>query len=285
MKAEKKSWQAPEFISREQCVRDTEEVLACRYPHQTNRRYFRTNVLGMDWDIGMVAPEPEDSSKVPVGADGKKTGIYLLHGGSGDLKCTEAMQSCSQKFGYKVLAVSFPGRSISPIRPRLAGKYRPRDGTVRTPIWKKGEVITPDQYDVVKDTTKRKRYGTRTFAKPSPTLISTTVWLLGRPPSRKAEGSLLRNFPEGEYSIYVHGHSTGGPFVSMLSQRVPTWRASRHGTSPFGYIYCERASGAATWERSQDTKKSKRRTGPTDPLKELYIRSWRDLARYQGPEA
>jgi hypothetical protein len=29
-----------------------------------------------------------------------------------------------------------------------------------------------------------------------------------------------RHFPVGEFSVYVHGHSTGGPYVSMLSQRV-----------------------------------------------------------------
>ena len=28
MKAEKRSWQPPEFVSREQCIKDTEEVLA-----------------------------------------------------------------------------------------------------------------------------------------------------------------------------------------------------------------------------------------------------------------
>jgi len=29
-------------------------------------------------------------------------------------------------------------------------------------------------------------------------------------------------FPQaGFFSIYVHGHSTGGPYVSMLSQRIP----------------------------------------------------------------
>ena len=47
MKAEKKIWQAPEFISREQCIRDTEEVLGMPdIPHQTNRRYFPGQSLG-----------------------------------------------------------------------------------------------------------------------------------------------------------------------------------------------------------------------------------------------
>jgi alpha-beta hydrolase superfamily lysophospholipase len=47
-----------------------------------------------------------------------------------------------------------------------------------------------------------------------------------------------RQIPEHEYSIYIHGHSTGGPFAMMASQRVPNiagllgW-----GSSPFGWMY------------------------------------------------
>ena len=90
MRILKKSWQAPEFISREQCIRDTEEVLGA--PDITTRQtedIFRVNVLGMDWDIGMVVHEPEDSSKIPIGADGKKAAFFLLHGGSSDFKGIE----------------------------------------------------------------------------------------------------------------------------------------------------------------------------------------------------
>ena len=39
------------------------------------------------------------------------------------------------------------------------------DGTVRVPIWRKGECITADQYEVVRDTSMRLRYGTRTVAR------------------------------------------------------------------------------------------------------------------------
>ena len=36
--------------------------------------------------------------------------------------------------------------------------------------------------------------------------------------------AMQKHFPEDEFSIYVHGHSTGGPFTMMLSQRVPNIR-------------------------------------------------------------
>src|SRR6202007_2224364 len=44
---------------------------------------FRINTAGMAWDIGLGVFSPSDPSKVAVGADGKKIGIFLLHGGSG----------------------------------------------------------------------------------------------------------------------------------------------------------------------------------------------------------
>ena len=47
---------------------------------------IRIRAVDMDWDIGMSVHEPADPSKIPVGADGKKIGIFLLHGGSGDFK-------------------------------------------------------------------------------------------------------------------------------------------------------------------------------------------------------
>ena len=96
MKAEKENWQPPEFVSREQCIKDTEEVLGMPdIPIRQTEDIFRINVLGMDWDLGMVVYEPEDPKKIPVGADGKKAGFFLLHGGSGDFKgIEEPMPSC-----------------------------------------------------------------------------------------------------------------------------------------------------------------------------------------------
>ena len=56
----------------------------------------------MDWDIGMVIHEPEDSSKIPIGADGKKAGFFLLHGGSSDFKGIERhAKLLASKFGFQ----------------------------------------------------------------------------------------------------------------------------------------------------------------------------------------
>jgi hypothetical protein len=73
----------------------------------------------------------------------------------------------------------------------------------------------------------------------------------------------------------------------MLSQRIPNMAgvcATEH--SPFGYLCIGRDQWSGDmgkisgYERVE--KKAKART---DPFNELYIRTWRDLARYQGPEA
>jgi hypothetical protein len=78
-----------------------------------------------------------------------------------------------------------------------------------------------------------------------------------------------RHFPQATYSIYMHGHSTGGPFAFMLTQRV----ANIVGiigmeSSPFGYIYARQIN--QSWHL---------------PFNCLKIRTWRDIARYEGPEA
>ncbi|HEY7316760.1 MAG TPA: hypothetical protein VIE89_04230, partial [Candidatus Binatia bacterium] len=112
MKAEKRIWQPPDFVSREQCIKDTEEVLSkTDIAIRQTEDIFRINVLGMDWDLGMVVYEPEDPKKIPVGADGKKAGFFLLHGGSGDFKGIERHSKLlASKFGFKVVAGTFPGR-------------------------------------------------------------------------------------------------------------------------------------------------------------------------------
>jgi len=96
-----------------------------------------------------------------------------------------------------------------------------------------------------------------------------------------------RHFPVDRFSIYVQGHSTGGPLVSMLCQRVGNIEGVLAAeNSPFGYINAEKHawSGSmgkiAGYERT--TRKKKYRT---DPFYDLYIRTWRDTARYKGPEA
>src|SRR3954462_388256 len=97
-----------------------------------------------------------------------------------------------------------------------------------------------------------------------------------------------RHFPVGEFSIYVHGHSTGGPYVSMLSQRVTNIvGVIAIENSTFGFINEKKhqwgghvgkiESFAAVAAKSAESWK--------DPFNDLYIRTWRDLARYCVSEA
>jgi hypothetical protein len=291
MSTEKQYWQPPEFVSREQCIKDTEEMLGKPdLQLKQTEDIFRINLLGMEWDLGMMVYEPDDLGRIPTGADGKKAGFFLLHGGSGDFRGIERHSKLlANKFGFKVVAGTFPGRFYFPDPSRnWPDDTIHADGTVRTPIWKQGELIQRDEYDVVKDPSKRNRYGTRTLARAKP---DTNFWFrMAAWPAAFEEGMIeacRRHFPENEFSIYGQGHSTGGPFICMLSQRIPNMAgvcATEH--SPFGYLCCERDKwGGDMGKISGFEKVEKKGKARTDPFNELYIRTWRDLARYQGPEA
>jgi hypothetical protein len=286
-----KSWVPPEFVSREQCIRDTEAVLGRPdIPIKQTEDIFRRNILGMDWDFGMVVYEPEDAKKIPVGADGKKAGFFLLHGGSGDFKGIERhAKLLAAKFGYKVVAGTFPGRFYFPDPSRdWPGDTIHADGTVRTPIWKQGEEIGSDEYEVVKDPSMRNRYGTRTLARAR--RDTNFYYRMAAWPAAFEEGMIeanRRHFPEQDCSVYAQGHSTGGPFICMLAQRIPNLAgvcATEH--SPFGYLSMGRDQwGGDMGKIAGFEKLEKSGKVRTDPFNELYIRTWRDLARYQGPEA
>ena len=78
-----------------------------------------------------------------------------------------------------------------------------------------------------------------------------------------------RYFPPDRYSVYVHGHSTGGPFVHILLQRVENVVGLLGmESSPFGSIY------ARMLDMSWDA-----------PFTDLTIRTWRHIAKYVGSEA
>src|SRR6478736_7114548 len=145
-------WQPPESVSREDTLARSEAVLAKPdLPLRQSEDIFRVHALGLDWDMGVMVYEP---ANVIRGADGKKIGVFLLHGGSGDYKSMEPMAKMfAEKLGCKAVAMTFPGRLYldNPSRDWPDDTIH-ADGTVRTPIWKKGERITPDQYEVVRDT-------------------------------------------------------------------------------------------------------------------------------------
>lgn len=252
---------------------------------------FRIKTAGMEWDIGLGIFAPTDPGRIAVGADGRKIGIFLLHGGSGDYKSMHLQAAVlSQKFGYKVVTMSFPGRHyLQDEAHEWPGNTVERDGSVRTPIWVKDEIIARDEYEVVEDRGQRPRYGTRRLARAKPGTNfyhRMAAWPLAFEEGGKE--AMRRHFPEGEFSIYVHGHSTGGPFVNMLSQRVPNVAGVLAiENSPFGYI--NRAKHAWSGEMGkikgyQLLETAKTLPSRADPFEELYIRSWRDLARYVGPE-
>ena len=252
---------------------------------------IRIDTVGMNWDIGMSVHEPEQPSQIAVGADGKKIGIFLLHGGSGDFKSMHRQaRILSHKLGYKVVSMSFPGRHALHKRDRdWPGTTYRDDGSVRTPIWLRGEEITREQYDVVIDTSQRPRYGTRRLARAKP---GTTFYfrMAGWPMALERGGieAMRRHFPESEYSIYMHGHSTGGPLVNMLSQRVPNVAGVMAvENSPFGYIYRAQAAWGGQLGKIEGhdlVSEARQLPSRSDPFDELYIRSWRDSARYVGPE-
>jgi hypothetical protein len=286
-----KPWQPAEFTSRSQCIADTEEVLALPdIPINSTEDIYRLNVLGLDWDFGMVVHEPKDNARIPHGADGKKAGFFLLHGGSGDFKGIESYAKLlARKFGFRVVAGTFPGRFYFPSPSRdWPDDTIHADGTVRTPIWQQGETLTRDQYDVVKDASMRNRYGTRTLARAKPDTLF--YYRMAAWPAAFEAGMIeanRRHFPPGEFSVYGQGHSTGGPFICMLSQRIPNMAgvcATEH--SPFGYLSMGRDEWGGDMGKIEGYEKiEKQGNARTDPFNELYIRTWRDLARYQGPEA
>jgi hypothetical protein len=285
-------WQAPAAVSRDDVVASSNAVLAIpNTPVEQREDIFRIAALGMDWDIGVRVYEPQPASNVTHGADGKKVGIFLLHGGAGDYKSMEKFALLfAEKFAFKVVTMTFPGRLNldDPSRDWPGDTIHP-DGTVRTPIWQAGEHVTPDQYEVVKDTSKRMKYGTRTSARAKPG--SRFYDRMSSWPMAFEEGmkeACRRHFPAGEFSIYVHGHSTGGPYVSMLSQRV----ANIAGViaienSTFGYINERKHQWGGHVGKIEGYTAVAQKTTESwkDPFNDLYIRTWRDLARYRGPEA
>jgi hypothetical protein len=286
-----KRFEPPAHLSRDEVVARSNAVLAMPdRPISETEDIFRIQALDLEWDLGVMIYQPVDPHTIARGADGKKVGIFVLHGGSGDYKSmADICRTFAKKFSCKVMAMTFPGRLYldDPSRDWPADTIN-ADGTIRTPIWKRGEHITPDQYVVHRDTSMRLRYGTRTVAHAKP---GTFFWdrMAGWPVAFELgmKEAMRRHFPEDEFSIYVTGHSTGGPMVFMICQRV----ANIAGViavenSPFGFIQEEQhAWSGALGKIAGYERVTKQRAPRVDPFNELYIRTWRDRARYAGPEA
>ncbi|MFT5539984.1 MAG: hypothetical protein ACI82H_001510 [Alphaproteobacteria bacterium] len=281
----------PRAVSRAAAEGLSARVLARKRRRVTAREdVFRIRSLGLDWDIGAMVYTP--SGKVIRGADGKHGGFFLLHGGNGDYKSVEPLaRILAERFGYKVVSMTFPGRLYLPSAKRdWPDDTLNPDGTARMPIWKKGEVITPDQYTLVRDTSLRARYGTRTFARAKRGTLffeRMAAWPVAFDDAMVK--ACQRHLPAEEYSVYAHGHSTGGAFTAILSQRLENFAGQTEvETAPIGVINRQKHA----WSGSMGKIKGFDKAGPAeqddvlkDPFTDLYLRTWRDRARYSGPEA
>jgi len=266
--ATQRSWEPPSVISREEIVKLHDEVAGMPVIQtQTREDIFRIHALEMAWDIGVVAYQPLDSAKVPSGPDGKKVGIFLIHGGVSDYKSVECVaRPLAEKFGLKVASLTYPGRFylLDPSR-NWPGDVENPDGSARTPLWTRETRITRDQYEVVQDTSKRENYGTIiSLAAKEGTEFYYRMAAWPAAFEAAIKETARRHFPEDQYSIYIHGHSTGGPFAMMATQRVANIAGVvGYGTSPFGYMFPQ-ISGD-NWDF---------------PFNLLRLRTWRDTARY-----
>jgi pimeloyl-ACP methyl ester carboxylesterase len=285
-------WEPARVVSVEECVRATADVAALPTLDITDTEdVFRIDAAGMQWDIGVHVHEPVGGSTA-VGADGRKIGVFLLHGGQDDWRQMLPFATMlAAKFGYKVVTGTFPGRLNlqDPSRDWPGDTINP-DGTVRTPIWLTDELITADQYDVVKDTRLKARYGTRTVVHAKP---GTAFWFrLAASPLAMEAGmveAMRRHFPVDEFSVYMQGHSTGGAMTMMLAQRVPNCAGLLAAENSMFGVITERMqmwSGSLGKVEGYDLfTETASYEGRVDPFYEVYLRSWRDIARYYGPEA
>lgn len=262
------TWEPQALITREQTLQLHRDVMAMpAQPVRVSEDIFRLHELEMDWDIGVVVYQPQDANRIPRGPDGKKVGVFLLHGGVSDFKSVERIAKLlPEKFGIKVATMTFPGRFFfnDPNRDWPGDVDNP-DGSARTPLWTKETNITKDQYTAVQDTSKRADYGTliSLAAKEGTEFYNRmAAWPVAF--EQAVKETARRQFPEGEYSIYIHGHSTGGPFAMMASQRIPNIAGLvGYGSSPFGYMFPLIADD--DWNF---------------PFNQLRLRTWRDTARY-----
>src|SRR5262249_37149740 len=130
-------WEPASIVSREEVLKLHQEVAArVSFPIRIYEDVFRIRALEMDWDIGVTIYEPQDLATIPTGPDGKKVGIFLLHGGVSDYKSVERVaQTLAEKFGIKVTSMTFPGRFylLDPSRD-WPGDVENHDGTARTPL-------------------------------------------------------------------------------------------------------------------------------------------------------
>lgn len=231
----------------------------------------RIEAGALAWDIVGAIYDPRDPAQRMIGADGRAVGFFLIHGGEGDYRSMDRLaRLLARKCGVRVVSMTYPGRFAfdAPGHDWPGDTVYP-DGSVRTPVWLRGEAVTRAEYEIVTDTSGRAVYGTRTIARALPgTRFHRRMagWPLAL--ETGALALLAAHFPASDWRVWLHGHSTGGPMAHMLLQRAGNI-AGLAGieSSPFGQIWAR--MGALPWPNG---------------FEDLVIRSWRDQARYMGAE-
>jgi hypothetical protein len=285
-----KTWRPPARISRKNIL-DTSRTVLNRRSGKVRRRedVFRIRELGFDWDMGVYVYDPYPVSSISRGADGKRIGMLLLHGGAGDFKTMDGIASLfAEKFACRVASMTFPGRLFFDDKSRDWPDDTIQGGIIRTPIWKRGEYVSQADFIVKQDRSKLIKYGTRTVIhakKGTKFYHRMASWPAAFEAGMKE--ACRRHFPETDFSIYVHGHSTGGPYVSMLSQRVANIAGVMAvENSSFGYINEQKHLWSGSIGKIEGFQRiADKGEAWNNPFYELYIRTWRDLARYKGSEA
>ncbi|MBB5788832.1 hypothetical protein [Jiangella mangrovi] len=267
-------WTPPATVSVEQ-IRESSRGAEARAgePIDVEQYLFTIESLGLPWDIGGAIYQPR--GPVAVGPDGKAVGVFLIHGGGGDHRGFDTMaRLLAQGKGYRVVTITYPGNLyLEGETYDWPGDTFGDDGSIRTPMWKKGEAVTPDQYDLVEikgDDVFRAKYGTLMFLKAHPGsrfFDRLAAWPMAY---EDAFVEACRRFlPAEDYSIYCSGVSTGGPFAHMILQRVENIVGLVGAeSSPYGSIFSAMLDQG--WPYDFDM---------------MTVRTWRDVARYAGPEA
>ena len=124
------SWQPPGAVSYEEVLQLHQEVTALPdMPISVREDIFRINALEMEWDIGVVIYEPEDTQHILTGPDEKKVGVFLLHGGVSDFKSVERVaQTVAEHYGRVDLLVGNNGHYSRILREGVTLSARHRRG-------------------------------------------------------------------------------------------------------------------------------------------------------------
>jgi hypothetical protein len=272
----KLTWEPPTQVARDEAIRLSNEVLARPdIALDVRDEVLRITSLGLEWDIAGKTYRPKDPARIAVGPDGKKIGVLVLHGGGPDHRAMEPLALLlAGKLGYSVATMTYPGLfNFTSENGDWPGDTIHPDGTARTPLWHRDRPITPDQYELVQDRSdpvKRAKWGTLFFLRANEGTEFYDRMAAWPAAFEDAMHAICeRDFPADEYSVYLHGHSTGGPFVHMFLQRHENVVGLLGmETSPFGFLFSRMVG--LEW---------------THPFNYLIIFTWRELAKYAGAEA